>query len=152
MQLMTVGLNKIIDGDALMSLMSLPSQSVNCIATSPPHYCLCDYGVLGQIGLENSPEKYIENLVNVFSECKRVLKNDGTMWVVIGDSYAGSGRGWGGKNDLYSCKIQPKVSYATEFSKPHKIECCKSKDLIGILWLPAFSLRNCGWYLRQNII
>jgi len=87
---MTIELNKIICGNALTSLKSLPNESVNCIVTSPPYYALRDYGVNGQIGLEKTPETYIENLVNVFSECKRVLKNDGTMWVVIGDSYAGS--------------------------------------------------------------
>jgi DNA modification methylase len=74
------------------------------------------------------------------------------MWVVIGDSYAGSGRGWGGKNDLYSRKIQPKASYATEFSKPQILENYKSKDLIGIPFMLAFALRERGWYLRQDII
>jgi DNA modification methylase len=157
MQLMTeklnnLELNKIICGDALLSLKSLPSQSVNCIVTSPPYYCLRDYGVAGQIGLENAPEKYIENLTKIFAECYRVLKNDGTLWVVIGDSYAGSGRGWSGKNDLYSRKIQPKASFATEFSKPQKPKGYKSKDLIGIPWQLAFSLRENGWYLRQDII
>ena len=74
------------------------------------------------------------------------------MWVVIGDSYAGRGRCWGGKNDLYSRKIQSKASFATEFSKPKKLLEYKNKDLIGIPWQLAFSLRNSGWYLRQDII
>jgi DNA modification methylase len=108
--------------------------------------------VSGQIGLENSPQKYIKNLAKIFMECRRVLKKDGTMWVVIGDSYAGSGRGWGGKNDLYSRKIQPKASYATQFSKPTKLLNYKNKDLIGIPWMLAFELRNAGWFLRQDII
>jgi DNA modification methylase len=149
---MTAELNKIHCGDSLEVLKYLPNESVNCIVTSPPYYALRDYGVSGQIGLEQSPEQYVENLTAVFSECKRVLKEDGTMWVVIGDSYAGSGRGWGGKNDLYSRKIQPLASFATQFSKPHKINGYKSKDLIGIPWLLALSLRNDGWYLRQDII
>ena len=114
-------LNTIYTGDALIELRKFPSESVDCIVTSPPYYCLRDYNVAGQIGLENTPQKFIKNLVKIFMECRRVLKNDGTMWIVIGDSYAGSGRGWGGKNDLYSRKIQPKSSYATLFSKPKKL-------------------------------
>ena len=145
-------LNTIYTGDALKELRKFPSESVDCIVTSPPYYCLRDYNVAGQIGLENSPQKFIKNLVKIFMECRRVLKNDGTMWIVIGDSYAGSGRGWGGKNDLYSRKIQPKSSYATLFSKPKKIQNYKNKDLIGIPWMLAFELRNAGWYLRQDII
>ena len=101
-------INKILCGDALCELQKLPAESVNCIVTSPPYYGLRNYGVDGQIGLENSPEKYIENLVSVFMECRRVLKNDGTMWVVIGDSYAGSGRGKGDKNKK---GIQQKASF-----------------------------------------
>lgn len=145
-------LNHIYTGDALKILKSLPSESVDCVITSPPYYCLRDYGVSGQIGLENSLQKYIKNLAKIFMECYRVLKKDGTMWVVIGDSYAGSGRGCGGKNDLYSRKIQPKASYATEFSKPNKLLNYKNKDLIGVPWMLAFELRNAGWYLRQDII
>ena len=145
-------LNNIYTGDSLRILRKFPSESVNCIVTSPPYYCLRDYGVAGQIGLENSPEMYIKNLVKIFMECRRVLKKDGTMWIVIGDSYAGSGRGWGCKNDLYSRKAQPKASFANEFSKPHKIAGYKNKDLIGIPWALAFALRKNGLYLRQDII
>ena len=145
-------LNHIYTGDALKVLKSLPSESVDCIITSPPYYCLRDYGIAGQIGLEQSPEQYIKRLEKVFIACKRVLKKEGTMWIVIGDSYAGSGRGWGGKNDLYSRKIQPKASYATAFSKPKNLLKYKNKDLIGIPWQLAFSLRKNGWYLRQDII
>jgi site-specific DNA-methyltransferase (adenine-specific) len=145
-------LNKIYCGDALKMLRTFASDSVNCVVTSPPYYCLRDYGMSEQIGLEQSPEEFIKNLVDVFMECRRVLKKDGTMWVVIGDSYAGSGRGWGGKNDLYSRNIQPKASLATEFSKPKKLYNYKNKDLIGIPWALAFALRDAGWYLRQDII
>jgi len=145
-------LNHIYTGDALKTLRTLPSESVDCVVTSPPYYCLRDYGVGGQIGLENSPERYIANLAKVFMECRRVLKNNGTMWIVIGDSYAGSGRGWGSKNDLYSRKVQPKASFATEFAKPKKLQNYKNKDLIGVPWMLAFALRNAGWYLRQDII
>ena len=133
-------------------LKSLPSESVDCIVTSPPYYCLRDYGISGQIGLEQSPEQYIKRLEKVFIACKRVLKKSGTMWVVIGDSYACSGRGWGGKNDLYSRKTQPSTSLAKEFSKQKSLPNCKNKDLIGIPWMLAFALRKTGWYLRQDII
>ncbi|MCL2246780.1 MAG: site-specific DNA-methyltransferase, partial [Lentimicrobiaceae bacterium] len=142
-------LNHIYTGDALKVLKSLPSESVDCIVTSPPYYCLRDYGVSGQIGLEQSPEQYIKRLEKVFIACKRVLKKSGTMWVVIGDSYAGSGRGIG---DVNKKGIQPKASFATEFSKPKSLPNCKNKDLIGIPWMLAFALRKTGWYLRQDII
>jgi DNA modification methylase len=98
---MTVELNKIYCGDALEILREMPANSVNCVVTSPPYYGLRDYGVGGQIGLENTPEEYIGRLVEIFMEAHRILTHDGTMWVVIGDSYAGSGRGWGGKNDIF---------------------------------------------------
>jgi DNA modification methylase len=119
---MILELNEIICGDALEVLKTLPHNSVNCIVTSPPYYCLRDYCVAGQIGLEASPEKYIENLTKVFSECYRVLKNDGTLWVVIGDSYAGSGRGWGGKNDLYCAQYSAKGEFCNQIFKTAKTE------------------------------
>ena len=147
-----MNLNNIYTGDALTELRKFPNETVDCVVTSPPYYALRDYGVSGQIGLESTPEQYIKRLTEVFMECFRVLKKNGTMWLVIGDSYAGSGRGWGGKNDLYSRKIQPAASFATEFSKPKKLLNYKNKDLIGIPWQMAFALRNAGWYLRQDII
>jgi DNA modification methylase len=87
-------LNHIYIGDALEVLKSLPSESINCAITSPPYYGLRDYGVSGQIGLEVSPEEYIRRLVDVFRQVYRVLKRDGTFWLNIGDSYAGSGHGY----------------------------------------------------------
>lgn len=148
---MTEKLNKIYCGDALETLKTLPAESVNCVITSPPYYGLRDYGVAGQIGLENSPEKYIENPVNVFMECHRILKNDGTMWIVIGDSYAGSGRGKGDINR--KSKVQNSASFTGDiFSKPYKLNGYKNKDLMGVPWSLAFELRKCGWYLRQDII
>ena len=144
-------INKIYCGDALETLKGFPSESINCIVSSPPYYCLRDYGTAGQIGLENSPELYINNLSGVFMECRRVLKNDGTLWIVIGDSYAGSGRG---KGDISKkSKVQNKASYVGEaFDKPYQVKGCKNKDLIGIPWQLAFALRAGGWYLRQDII
>ena len=146
---MTVELNKIYQGDALVMLRELPDEIVNCVVTSPPYYGLRNYGVAGQIGLEESPEKYIERLTEVFMECRRVLKKDGTMWIVIGDSYAGSGRGIG---DINKKGVQQKASYAGDFLKPYRLNGYKNKDLMGIPWALAFSLRASGWYLRQDII
>lgn len=143
-------LNHIYTGDALPVLKSLPSDSLDCCVTSPPYYGLRDYGVAGQTGLEHTPEEYIEKLAAVFMEVRRILKPGGTLWIVIGDSYAGSGRGIGG--DINRKGIQPAASYAGEFLKPYKLDTYKSKDLMGIPWLLAFALRNAGWYLRQDII
>lgn len=106
-----------------------------------------DYGVSGQIGLEVSPDAYIANLVEVFRECKRILRDDGTLWVNIGDSYCGTGD----KGDL----VDPKYADGRNGQKValnKKIDGLKSKDLIGIPWMLAFALRADGWYLRQDII
>ena len=118
-------MNKIITGNVIEVLKELPDCSVDCCITSPPYLGLRDYGVNGQIGLENSVEDYINRLTDIFREVRRVLKNDGTLWLNIGDSY---------------------VSSNSEYSN------CKRKDLIGIPWLLAFALRDDGWYLRQDII
>ena len=114
----------IINRDALYALRELPSESVNCCVTSPPYYGLRDYGLDMQIGREDTPEQYIGRLVEVFRELRRVLKDDGTFWLNIADTYCGSGMKAG----------------------------CKQKDLIGIPWLLAFALRSDGWYLRSDII
>jgi DNA modification methylase len=141
--------DKIFNTCCLEGLKSLPDCSIDCCVTSPPYYGLRNYGVDGQIGLEESPEEYIEKLVKVFREVRRVLKNDGSLWLNIGDSYAGSGRGRG---DINKKGIQQKASFVGDFVKPYKINGYKSKDLIGIPWLLAFALRADGWYLRQDII
>jgi DNA modification methylase len=147
---MTVELNRIYCGDALEELRTFPAESVNCIITSPPYYGLRDYGVAGQIGLENSPEKYVERLMAVLMECRRVLMGDGTMWLIIGDSYAGSGRG---KGDINRKGIQQKASFVGDmFDKPYRLNGYKNKDLLGIPWALAFALRSEGWYIRQDII
>lgn len=139
--------NKIIQGNCLDVLKTFPDKSINCCVTSPPYYGLRDYGNNEQIGLEETPEKYIENLVQVFTEVKRVLKDDGTLWLNIGDSYAGSGRGANedGKQGTNKGTIfNPETGGKTFGLKP--------KDLIGIPWMLAFALRSSGWYLRQDII
>ncbi len=143
-------INHIYQGDALTVLKTIPDESVDCCVTSPPYYGLRDYGVSGQIGLESTPEQYIEKLTEVFSEVKRVLKPHGTAWINIGDSYAGSGRG---KGDVNKKGRQPKVSHiGDKFDKPQNIEGYKNKDLIGVPYMLAFALRADGWYLRQAII
>lgn len=118
-------MNKIITGNAIEVLKELPDCTADCCITSPPYLGLRDYGVNGQIGLEKSVEAYINRLTDIFREVRRVLKNDGTLWLNIGDSY---------------------VSSNSEYSN------CKRKDLIGAPWLLAFALRDDGWYLRQDII
>jgi len=135
-------------------LKTLESKSANCCVTSPPYYGLRDYGVDGQIGLESTQEEYIHRLVAVFAEVKRVLRDDGTLWLNIGDSYNGSNKGSGGTGALSSKQNSNKGANYAVGSKPLKmnIDGIKPKDLIGIPWLLAFALRADGWYLRQDII
>lgn len=130
-------------GDALEQLRTLESGSVYTCVTSPPYFGLRDYGSAGQIGAENTPEEYIEKLVHVFREVRRVLRVDGTLWLNIGDSYATkTGRCVPG---LLEKNAYGKQSKGTPGGYKHK-------DLIGIPWMLAFSLRTDGWYLRQDII
>ena len=137
--------NTIINGNSLEVLKSLPDNSIDCCVTSPPYYALRDYGCDGQIGLEETPEKYIESLCDVFSEVRRVLTPEGTLWLNIGDSYNGNKVG---NTEVVKNK---KVSESNDFRK--KLwGGAKPKDLIGIPWMLAFALRSQGWYLRQDII
>ena len=143
-------LNKIYTGDAEKVLSVFPDNSIDCCVTSPPYFGLRDYGVDEQIGLEATPETYIERLLDVFNQVQRVLKPTGTLWLNIGDSYAGSGRG---KGDINQKGIQQKACFiGDKFNKPYKLDGYKNKDLIGIPWMLAFALRSNGWYLRQEII
>ena len=137
----------VIQGDCLEVLKTIPDKSINCCVTSPPYYGLRDYGCDGQIGLEETPEEYIDKLVQVFREVKRTLKDDGTLWVNIGDSYSGTGS----KGD-YKDPIYADGRNGQKVSLTQKVNGCKSKDLIGIPWMLAFALRNDGWFLRQDII
>ncbi|GHT62775.1 methyltransferase [Bacteroidia bacterium] len=142
--------NKIYIGDAKTVLSAFPSDSIDCCITSPPYFGLRDYNVKGQIGLEDTPAAYVERLMEVFNQVRRVLKPSGTFWLNIGDSYAGSGRG---KGDINQKGVQPKASFiGDKFNKPYKLDGYKNKDLIGIPWMLAFALRESGWYLRQEII
>lgn len=132
----------IICGDALEVLRGIETESVHTCVTSPPYYGLRDYGTDGQIGLEETPQEYIERLVNVFREVRRVLRPDGTLWLNIGDSYATRSGNQAPTNTRNSCGH-------TEKRVPSGY---KYKDLIGIPWTLAFALRADGWYLRQDII
>lgn len=141
----------IYQGDALEILKQIPDESVNMCVTSPPYYGLRDYGMDGQIGLEDSPEAFINRLVGVFREVRRVLRDDGTLWVNIGDSYAGSGKGaWQNKEGQKETYVPDTDS--PQVKMPKTWDGIKQKDLIGIPWMLAFALRVDGWYLRQDVI
>jgi len=144
---MALEINKIHCMDALTGLRQMDDQSVNCIVTSPPYWNQRDYGVEGQLGLEQSPEEYIYHLTEIFHECKRVLREDGTLWCNIGDSYFGSGRG-GNDANIFIENWQPVYPNTKTYSSLK----LKPKDLIGIPWMLAFALRDDGWYLRNGIV
>lgn len=136
---------KILTGDARIVIPTLPDCSVNCCVTSPPYWGLRDYGCVGQIGLEQSPENYVAEMVAVFREVKRVLKDDGTLWLNLGDSYARMQEGNvpnGKTPDCVPAFMAGRVKNAG----------LKPKDLVGIPWRVAFALQADGWYLRQDII
>lgn len=142
----------ILVGDCLASLKTMADQSVQTCVTSPPYYGLRDYGHDGQIGLEETPEAYVVRLVEVFREVRRVLRDDGTLWLNLGDSYARSGGtdrkiSSTGKvgNTLKTLELLP----CRKQTPPIGV---KEKDLLGIPWMVAFALRADGWYLRQDII
>ncbi|MGM4987371.1 DNA-methyltransferase [Tardiphaga sp. 841_E9_N1_2] len=151
-------------------LRTLPDESVHCCVTSPPYFGLRDYGVDGQIGLEATPEDFVAEMVDVFREVKRVLRDDGTLWLNLGDSYAGSGRGGyaGGKGTLDGSTTgqdNSRVARGSQLAAGlHSRQVAegalgrawvpppaglKQKDLIGIPWMVAFALRADGWWLRQ---
>lgn len=140
--------NHIHHTDALTGLRDLPDRAIQCCVTSPPYYGLRDYGHPRQIGLEPTPEAYIANLVDVFRQVRRALKDDGTLWINIGDSYANNAK-WGGKT---GGKHANGLHNASGMGRGKKTTGLKPKDLIGIPWMLAFALRADGWYLRQDII
>ena len=130
---------RVLQGNCLDSLQSLESESVNCCVTSPPYWGLRDYGEQDQLGSEETPEKYVANMVKVFSEVKRVLTKDGTLWLNLGDSYCGTGH----KGD----HVDPKHREGRNGQKVainNKIKGLKSKDLVGIPWRVAFALQADG--------
>lgn len=148
----------IYHGDAWEVVKALPDISVQTVVTSPPYWGLRDYGDNGQFGLEKTPEEYVERLVLLFRDLRRVLRDDGTAWLNLGDSYAGS---WGAQsrgdgyaepqNNSRSWQIEahPKT---TRTGSMDRIPGLKPKDLVGIPWRVAFALQADGWYLRSDII
>lgn len=137
---------QIIVGDVRERLAGLPDGSVQCCVTSPPYWGLRDYGTPGQIGLEPTPCEYVETMVSVFREVRRVLRDDGVLFLNLGDSYSGSGEGGGGnkKGNEHGQHDSMKGKRGNSGLKP--------KDLVGIPWRVAFALQADGWYLRSDII
>jgi len=144
---------RILVGDVRGSLHRLPDGAVRCVVTSPPYWGLRDYGHDGQIGLEQTPDEYVREMVGVCREVRRVLADDGTLWLNLGDSYAGSGKGRnadgthqeGGKQGTSRGTVEGQLFKA-------QVDGLKPKDLVGIPWRVAFALQADGWYLRQDII
>ena len=144
-------MSRVINGDALTELRILPDESVDMCVTSPPYYGLRDYGVDGQIGLEETPDAYIQSLTKVFHEVRRVLKPQGTLWLNIGDSYCNS-NGYARASEQFQREGRNDApANDRDLTQLHDAGD-KTKDLIGIPWMLAFALRNDGWYLRQDII
>jgi DNA modification methylase len=145
----------ILLGDCVQGMKHLSDQSMQMCVTSPPYFGLRDYGHAGQIGLEATPAEFVAKMVEVFREVRRVLRDDGTLWLNLGDSYASNGTNRNGLGNSAigsgpdgACK-QRNIAGAVTSKVP---EGLKPKDLIGIPWRVAFALQDDGWYLRQEII
>lgn len=134
----------LVMGDSKKVLAQIPDRVFQTCITSPPYWSLRNYHIEGQIGLELSLHEYVENLVAVFEEVRRILRDDGTLWLNIGDSYTSGGRTWRApdkKNPVRAMNVRPPTP-----------EGLKPKDLIGVPWLLAFALQSAGWYLRADIV
>ncbi len=155
----------IITGDCREALKTLEAESVHCCVTSPPYFGLRDYGVDGQIGLEESPDAFVAQMVGVFREVHRVLRNDGTLWLNLGDSYASQGGAKStphlGKHFVDRARGQEVISRSKRLPRGEgrwgggnnsSGAGLKPKDLMGMPWRVAFALQADGWYLRQDII
>ena len=151
-------INKVIQGDCLEVMKNIHDNSVDCCITSPPYWGLRDYGTEGQLGLEKTPEEYVANMVKVFGEVKRVLRDDGTLWLNLGDSYANKGCDSSSVGGFTGERVRKKLAGlnpndSVQDSRPREIPPgLKVKDLVGIPWRVAFALQADGWYLRQDII
>lgn len=144
---------QVLNGDALDQLRTLPDESVQCCVTSPPYWGLRDYGVDGQIGLEPTPEAYVARIIPIFREVRRVLRNDGTLWLNLGDTYATKPHGSGSSFDPKwpNARDRSEGFTSNRTNRPLTLGL-KHKDLVGIPWLVAFALRADGWWLRSEII
>ena len=142
---------QLINGDCLTELQKLPPESVQTCVTSPPYWGLRDYGTDGQLGLEQTPEEYVANMVQVFREVKRVLRDDGTLWLNLGDSYYNYRPG--GTSQVKQSLAKHMGAVVEQTAKRNiKFDNLKEKDLVGIPWRVAFALQADGWYLRSDII
>ncbi len=151
-------MNTIYIGNALDKLKAIADGSVDCIVTSPPYWALRNYGMDEQIGMEETPDLFIKIMVDVFEEGRRILKDEGTLWLNMGDTYYG-GKGvngasvaYAGAENVLNSKALVATAPGTIRPNDRPIDGLKPKDLIGIPWMLAFALRNAGWYLRQDII
>lgn len=151
--------NRVTCGDALATLQRMPSESVHCIVTSPPYFGLRDYQVAGQIGLEETPRQYVEKLTALFREARRVLREDGTLWLNLGDSYVGAlsqhkDGGSQGHNSVISQKTMSGIpdNGRVERNRALYESGLTIKNLLGIPWRVAFALQDDGWILRSDII
>ncbi|MGH3620881.1 MAG: DNA-methyltransferase [Sciscionella sp.] len=138
------GDSALVLGDAAVVLAAMPDNCVQTVVTSPPYWSLRDYEGAGQLGLEGSVHDFIDALADLFSEVRRVLRDDGTMWLNVGDSYTSGGRTWRApdrKNPARAMSVRPPTP-----------EGLKPKDLIGVPWRLAFALQERGWYLRSDIV
>ena len=141
----------IIIGNSLEKLKELQSCSVQCIVTSPPYWGLRDYDNDEQLGQETTPEAFVSNLADIFEEGKRVLRDDGTAWINIGDTYFGAkGGAWVGANSITT--EETGSEYRIKKKAPPKHKYLKVKDLAGVPWKFAIEMQKRGWYLRQDII
>jgi len=136
-------------GDVRETLRALPDASVQCVVTSPPYWGLRDYGVAGQIGREATPEAYVESLVGVFREVRRVLTRDGTLWLNLGDVYANDGKSGGRTSGKHGRRLG---SDAAGVERKKRTTGLPPKSLIGLPWRVAFALQADGWILRSEII
>jgi DNA modification methylase len=147
---------RILIGDARSRLSELLDQSVNCVVTSPPYFGLRDYQVAGQIGLEPTPDAYVDELVSVFRGVRRVLRDDGTVWLNLGDSYVSVGNGAQGVNGEMATRrvaqVRDRKAVHGSGERPPSVPNLPPKNLIGIPWRVAFALQADGWFLRQDII
>lgn len=153
------GAVRLYHGDTRTVMQTLPAESVHCVVTSPPYWSLRDYGVDGQIGLEETPDAFIAALVDVFQDVRRVLRKDGTVWLNLGDSYANNGTpppfgasGSSGLNGAGSPKYQATLDAGTGTGRSKVGNGLKPKDLVGMPWRVALALQADGWWLRSCII
>lgn len=145
---------QILQGDCRDVLKTLPDESVQCVVTSPPYWGLRDYGVDNQIGLEKTPQEYVATMVQVFREVRRVLKQDGTCWLNLGDSYARQAGDDSTKSTDSGMKTGRTGKSELLFKDGNNVPPAglKPKDLVGIPWRVAFALQDDGWWLRSDII